>query len=39
VEAINEGDEGCFGAVVPFAGGGFASGILGGGDDFEILTF
>jgi hypothetical protein len=36
---VDECGETCFCVVVPLAGGGFASGILRGGDDFEILTF
>jgi hypothetical protein len=28
-----------FRGVVPFAGGGFSTGVLGGGDDFEVFTF
>jgi hypothetical protein len=35
---VDERGETCFRVVVPFAGGGFASGILRGGDDFEILA-
>jgi hypothetical protein len=35
---VDQRDERCFCIVVPFAGGGFASGILRGGDDFEILA-
>jgi hypothetical protein len=37
VFGIDERGVGGFGGVVPFSGGGFAPGILGGGDDFKIL--
>jgi hypothetical protein len=35
---VNQGGEGRGGTIVPAAGRGFTSGILGGGDDFEILV-
>ena len=35
---VNQGGEGCVGSVIPAAGRDFASGILGGGNDFKILV-
>jgi hypothetical protein len=35
---VDQRGEGGFSFVVPLAGGCFASGILRGGDDFEILV-
>ena len=35
---VDQGGEGRVGTIVPAAGRCFASGILGGGDDFEILV-
>ena len=35
---VNEGREGRVGSVIPAAGRDFASGILGGGNDFKILV-
>jgi len=37
VLGVDERGERRFGGVVPFAGGAFASGILRGGDDFEVF--
>jgi hypothetical protein len=37
VLGVDERGESRFRCVVPFAGCGFASSVLGGGDDFEIL--
>jgi hypothetical protein len=37
VLGIDQRSVGSFRGVVPFAGGGFSSGILGGGDNLEIL--
>jgi hypothetical protein len=37
VFGVDQSRVGGFRGVVPFSGGGLASGILGGGDDFEIL--
>jgi hypothetical protein len=34
---VHQGCVGGFGLVVPLAGGGFASGILRCGDEFEVL--
>jgi hypothetical protein len=33
---IDQRGVGRFRGVVPFSGGGFSTGVLGGGDDFEI---
>jgi hypothetical protein len=37
VPGIDERGEGGFGGVVPLTGGGFSSGVLGGGDDFKVI--
>jgi hypothetical protein len=36
VPGVNQGGEGGAGAIVPAAGGGFTSSVLGSSDDFEI---
>jgi len=38
VPGVDQGRVSGLGGVVPFAGGGFAPGVLRGGDDFEVLV-
>jgi hypothetical protein len=35
---IDQRGVGGFRGVVPFTGGGFSTGVLGGGNDFEVFT-
>jgi hypothetical protein len=37
VLGVYECGEGGFGGVVPLTRGGFSAGVLGGGDDFEVI--
>jgi hypothetical protein len=38
VFGIDQRGVGGFRGVVPFSGGGFSTGVLSGGDDFEVFT-